>query len=259
MKELHTYLPEKPRGRFEKLRPLGYQLSSFLTPLHAAKLKKQPKAVFIRCPRTGGTSINKALAQIGTPNFRRIDQVKYRFTQQGPVSFSHMDYRKLVREGFVSPEFDREAYKFTVVRNPYSRHVSLFAYYKKFGDLHKNTSFETFTHLLADNAIDDIGLFNVNGMSQSQPQTRWITDENGEIFLDYVGRFETIQQSFEIITAKLGIQTQLPKINTTQHKPYQEYYTPETAEIVYNYYLQDFKTLDYPKDLNTETPLNQNP
>lgn len=252
MKDLHEYLPQHPRGRFEKLRPLGYKLTSFLTPLNASKLKNQRKAVFIRCPRTGGTSINKALAQVGTPNFRRVDQVKYRFTQEGPVSFSHMDYLKLVQEGFVTPEFNKAAYKFTIVRNPYSRHVSLFAYYKKFGDLHQNTSFETFTKLLADNAIDEIGLYNVNGMSQSQPQVRWLTDQNGEIYLDYLGRFETIEESFKIITKELGIETELPNINATKHKPYQEYYTPETTEIVYNYYKEDFQTLGYSQDLNVE-------
>jgi len=252
MKDLHTYIPQHPRGRYEKIRPFGYKLTALYRHFSALKLAKQRKAVFIRVPKTGGTSINKALAEIGCRDFKRIDQIKYRFTQQGPASFSHMDYLKLVEEGFVSPDFNENAFKFTIVRNPYSRLVSLFSYYKKFGDLHQKTSFKTFCHLLQDGAIDEIGLFNVNGMSQCQPQTRWLTDQDEQLFIDYVGRFENLEESFKHIIQELGLNTKLPKVNSTKHSPYQEYYDDETLTIVQEYYKKDFDILNYSTDLEIE-------
>lgn len=249
MKDLQSYAPKYPRGRYEKLRSKGYKFTSIYRHFLALKLAKKPKAVFIRVPRTGGTSINKALRELGSRDFKRIDQVKYRFAQQGPASFSHMDYLRLVEEGFVSSSYDQNAFKFTIVRNPYSRMVSLFAYYKKFGDLHQKTSFETFCSLLTTDAIDEIGLYNVNGMSQCQPQSKWITNGKGELFPDYIGRFESLDDSFNFIAKKIGLKTALPNINATQHSPYQKYYNDESAEIVYNYYRQDFDLLGYSKEL----------
>ena len=164
---LDTYIPPpaKRRGRFEKPRPTGYRLNSFLKPFYRFKQRRNPDAVFLWLPRTGGTSFYKALETFGCPKLRRLEQIQYRFTQSGLITFSHCHYPELLRKGFVSQDFHKRAYKFTIVRNPYDRLVSLYHYMIKQKDIHPKTSFYLFCQLLKEGAIDELGLFNVNGMS----------------------------------------------------------------------------------------------
>lgn len=242
----HLPPPSERRGRFEKLRPTGYALTSFLKPFYKLKQSKNPNAVFLWIPRTGGTSFYNALATKGCPKLRRLEQIQYRFTQSGLITFSHVDYLALLSAGFVKPEFDQHSYKFAIVRNPYDRLVSLFHYFIKHRDLHSKTPFSLFCQFLKNGAIDQIGLFNVNGMSQCQPQVRWLKDGDGKIIADDIGKYETLADSFDMIMGKLGLQAELPHVNSTVHKPYLEYYTPELLKIVGDYYAEDLETFDYP-------------
>jgi hypothetical protein len=244
---LESYIPPRSaqRGRFEKLRVRGYALTWFLKPLRKLINRSQQNAVFLWIPRTGGTSFYTALAKHGCSHHRRIDIIHYRFAQTGLVTFSHADYNALLEHGFVEPQFDETAYKFAIVRNPYDRLISLYHYFIKQRDLHPKTSFSTFCRLLREDAIDDIGIFNVNGMSQCQPQCRWLKDKNGKLIPDYVGKFETLAESYKTIMAHLGIQEELPNINGTVHKPYQEYYSAEDIEIVNEFYREDFEEFGY--------------
>ena len=245
--DLHLPPPSERRGRFEKLRPQGYALTAFLKTVAKAKQRTNKDAVFLWIPRTGGTSFYNALATKGCPKLRRLEQIHYRFPQSGLVTFSHVDYLALVKAGFVKSSFDEAAYKFAIVRNPYDRLVSLYHYFIKQRDLHPKTSFSLFCQFLKEGAIDEIGLFNVNGMSQCQPQVRWLKNKAGKIIADDIGRYETLADSFTNIMSKLGLEAQLPHVNGTKHKPYLEYYTPELLKIVGDYYAEDLEVFDYPR------------
>ena len=63
--------------------------------------------------------------------------------------------------------------------------------------------------------------------------------------LDFVGRVEQLSAGFARLRKEIGIAEPRGKVNKTKHKPYQEYYTPETKDAVYRKYRQDFKLFGY--------------
>ncbi len=65
--------------------------------------------------------------------------------------------------------------------------------------------------------------------------------KNGKCSVDYIGRFENIENDFEPIRKKYKLE-KLPHFNKTQHKKdeWKEYYTKEIADLVYKRYRKDF-------------------
>ena len=199
----------------------------------------QPNAVFIWIPKTAGTSV---FSLLNAPKLKSLHLARFRFPNRGIVTFGHMDYAELVHRGTVSKKFDRSAFKFAFSRNPYDRAVSLFYYVKRYHVLEETETFLSFCRRLAAGECDDIGLYNVRGMSQCNPQTRWLRD----VDLDLLGRMDRLEQDSRRIAERLGIAYQsTPHLNPTDHGDYRSYYCEESRQIVEDFYGEDFRQLEY--------------
>lgn len=80
-------------------------------------------------------------------------------------------------------------------------------------------------------------------------QKEFVTDEVGNIIVDYVGRFESLPKEYSFIKEKLKLNDSLIRRNSSKHMPWQSYYDRKCQEIVYREYKDDFDFFDYPKKI----------
>jgi hypothetical protein len=76
-------------------------------------------------------------------------------------------------------------------------------------------------------------------------QYHYAYSPNGEKLVDFVGRFERINEDFSQAMTQVGLNAKLPHRNSTSHRDYRAYYTPETADLIGNLYRVDVNAFDY--------------
>ncbi len=197
-------------------------------------------SIFLWLPKTGGLSIYDALKPHGIK--RRMDMGTFSCEPARFVTYSHVSLKALEQIGMLP----YPSWIFTIVRNPYSRAVSLWSYLRLKGMLGPRTDFRTFCHILQQRVIEPIGLYNKRGLSQCRPQADWLRG----VYVGYFGRFETLQSDFDNVCNKLKIpRAVLTHRNRGDHRDYREYYDAETQGIVRDYYAEDFELLAYSEEL----------
>ena len=175
------------------------------------------KLIYIHIPKTGGTSLKKAI---------------YGYYPKG-------DHQKwgVVKE--VSAATWDTYFKFSFVRNPWDWVYSIYSFYrmgKKYTLVEANVLPDTFEEFIydLDKYLDILGL-NIN-------QCDFIGDE-----LDHIGRFETINDDFKFIMEKLGMNgLKLPHIRQSKRNvDYHEVYNDDMVEIVRNKFTKDIEKFGY--------------
>jgi hypothetical protein len=77
-------------------------------------------------------------------------------------------------------------------------------------------------------------------------QLDYLTDENGNLLVDFIGRFESVEDDFRRMSERAKLpEIQLQKINVTSHRDYRKYYTPASREIVEQRYKRDLEYFGY--------------
>jgi hypothetical protein len=95
-----------------------------------------------------------------------------------------------------------------------------------------------------------INYSNQNGVSsqalRTSNQIDWLTNAEGRIAMDFVGRFERLQLDFDIACQRLGFPTmQLLVVNRSHHKHYTTYYDGDTYQAVKQAFEKDIGYFGY--------------
>jgi sulfotransferase famil protein len=154
---------------------------------------------------------------------------------------------KIGREAFDA------CFSFGIVRNPWAWQVSMYQFAiesvldlpalavhaRRLNSVRQTYSkFESFDDYIHWRCTEDVNL-----------QKDFLFSRSGEQLVDFVGRFERLDSDFRTICERIGIPATLPRLNeSAKGKPYQDYYTPETIELVRRAFTPDIEAFGYDFD-----------
>lgn len=198
------------------------------------------KCIYIHIPKVAGTSIKYALSKHTRHPSVICEYVNRAMRQiRNKNSFQHYNYGLPEHAKALDYKNNIKSYEeyfsFTFVRNPYDWAVSNYEYVKQTKHhprhkLVKGISFQDF-----------VDLYPYTGTYQYN----FLTDEDGDVIVDFIGKYENIQDDIHTIGNSLGIEITLPRKNTTVRKNWKKYYDRETAELVRSKFKYDFEYFGY--------------
>lgn len=148
----------------------------------------------------------------------------------------------------------RTYFKFAFVRNPYDRCVSACAMLNahKIAYAGNETAVMKRTLSSLKGAVDAADF---RELMLLRPQTGLLMDEAGRLGMDFLGRYETLQDSFREACGRIGIpEQQLAVVNATAHRPWEDCYDDEARRLATGFYRRDFEMLDYPPAIGPREP-----
>lgn len=201
--------------------------------------EKDYECIFIHIPKTAGCSVTKGL----------FDK---------DWGLGHLDIRHYQKH--LKEECFEKYFKFAFVRNPWDRAFSAYSYLKKGGsntpwDIHfmekyikGYDSFEAFIYSLKDDPVKARELS--SECPHFRPQYTYICNQKHQILIDYVAKFENINEEFIIIANKLNIKSAyLAHNNKSTSKSYKNMYTSkEMIDTIGKLYYNDIKLFKYKFD-----------
>ena len=220
------------------------------------------KCIHIHIPKCAGTSIEKALGHFdghegrNGQDHRTIRMIEQPWlTKHSVRSISNLkEIFRRIRHKTISKtnpknheiitreQFDRY-FKFTVVRNPYSRIYSWYSNIIRdevmlhYHNIPKNIEFLDFLKKCLKKTY------------MIKQQVYWLKNFEGKINLDYIGKFEDIDNVFKEICTNLSIdKIHFPHEKKSEKINYKDFYNTESKELVADYYKDDLKTFNYTFD-----------
>jgi len=129
-------------------------------------------------------------------------------------------------------------FKFAFVRNPWDWQVSLYHFMRQQSDHHQHD-------LIAEMNFEDYIVWRCN--HDLHLQAEFVTDKEGNLIVDFVGRFESLQEDFDSICQQIGLpQLGLPHINRSHRRQdYRSYYNDRTRRLVETYFQRDIEIFGY--------------
>jgi chondroitin 4-sulfotransferase 11 len=191
------------------------------------------KLVFIHIQKTGGSTVSTLLKE-HIPDIYEVG-VRHQFASKGMHEVKNWD----------------EYFKFAFVRNPWSRLVSWYSMVTKGQKgaevlrqyVYDNSStFEEFIR----NCTDEIEYAEGVHYSFAYDQLDYVTDKNGNLLVDFIGRFENFEKDVSDVFCRVGVDLEaIPRMNPSPHKHYSAFYIPETERIVRERFKRDIEYFGY--------------
>lgn len=210
-------------------------------------INHQHKVIFIHIPKCAGSSIKDFYFDYPKLDWRKPNyELLYGWCPKRKIHLQHATSRQLLEMNLIDPKIWESYYKFTFVRNPYDRSYSDYLWIQQ--DRNLKDSFRNyikkegaFKKVLSDNSIKEYrGDHLLN-------QTDFF-DLKGEFELDFVGRFESLNDDISSLNKTIGIKKKFnihAKNNKKRKKHYSHFYTGSKIKLVNEYYEKDIKLLGY--------------
>jgi len=244
-----------------------------------ASINHKLNAIYFHIPKTAGTYIQSTLDEYynftsynffirsdyhifnNTNKYQCINL--YDYVKIGPftgrtygVNNYYSGSEELMQMMMITKEQWKSSFKFTFVRDPYTRFISAWNFIlstpKISENLLDNDNYEKFENLqyfidnrdeLSDNAYNHIFLTQYNQ----------ILNSDGFNDMDFIGKHENLENDLEIVFKKIGINNIIHNKEVILNKNkvdfnyYKTYYTQEILDFVNTYFNDDFIVFNYKK------------
>jgi len=219
------------------------QLSPFF---HSANPAGWPSLIFSHVPKCGGTSIHYwlkselGMAKLNSPGLMR--DFLARKEKLDAVSFGHLNVDHCVQLGLFPAEALNSAESFALVRNPFTRVLSLYSHFKVNNHLPDWWSLDQFLELLL-RSEPNIGLYNLARFSQAAPQVSWLKQCNWRgprrvLAIEHPGEVDAYLQQF-------GVLSKFGRTRASGSSRYIERWSDRTTQLAVDLYYEDFEFLGY--------------
>jgi hypothetical protein len=206
------------------------------------------KFVFIHIYKTAGTSIARGLAPYNVSPYKRrtarfLKRIGIPFPSQWHTGLS-VEHKTAIeaRAQLGKGVFDRY-FSFAFVRNPWDWQVSIYRHVTRNKEHSQHARFVRFGN------FNSYVRWLCEGDSTERDlrgQVDFLQDENGKQVVDFVGRFESLPSDFELVCQKIGIEAQLPRLNTAQHQiDYRAFFDNRSVDMIAARYAEDIQRFGY--------------
>ena len=205
--------------------------------------------LFVHIAKTGGTSVRAALNPLRwrdpyyVPMFLCSKLSKLTGHRIGAKFPRHA--KVIAAKEMLPRELFDNLFKFAFVRNPWDLQISSYHHIRR-----------ERPHLLA--GINDFEQFLRWKLDPARPyqyhidtsielQSDYLVDLNGKIIVDFIGKYEQLQEDFDEVCRRIGITSKtLPhKRKATDRSDYRQYYNDDTARLVADNFRRDIENFGY--------------
>lgn len=207
------------------------------------------KFIFIHIYKCAGSAMSIALPDDNDESIHQNVAIPYHFTAK--------EIQNEIENGDIYPAltYNRNAwsdyYKFAFVRNPYDWAVSLYFWLREnqSHDMNGFCNSITFSEFVDYLYYPNDLVFN-DGSSEAycRPLKTFVIDANDNQ-IDFIGRFENVDNDYNRVCNHLNISNTLTKTNTSNHLSFSQYYTTDIQNKILELYKEDFDFFGYSREI----------
>ena len=179
-----------------------------------------PRYIFIHINKTAGSSIERALDlrfEHKTAIEKRAELGNYRWSR---------------------------AFKFSFVRNPWDKVYSHYKYRVATNQTGMGDGHISFREWVL-RAYGDHEPRYYDQPRMFMPQFSWLSDEHGRLLVDFLGRYETLNNDFQRLCELLGVAANLPRSKSTSGIDFRNAYDADSYKCIEQRFAIDLAALDY--------------
>lgn len=205
-------------------------------------ISEKHRFIFIHIYKNAGTSITAALLPFATNIWLyRANSIlrKYgisipHYVDPHPYE-GHITASELISR--IGQSTFRTYFSFAIVRNPWDWQVSFYTFMLRNTHHHQHEltkNFRNFDEYIKWRCTEEL-----------RYQKDFVFSPDGTKLVDFIGRYEQLEDDFRSICSRIGISTHLPRLNVSKMKPYRDYYNKETIELVQRTFAPDIELFGY--------------
>ena len=192
------------------------------------------KLIFVHIPRTSGTTFEEKVLDIHgvwpEPQEESLWGIGIPRNGKNKLTMQHMTYREICQLHGIDTGFKTVS----IVRNPIHRVISLYYYWNEKNKWNTLNDFLKYVKV------------HIKNRRHWWSQYDYLHDENGNINIDHLLRFEELPENFSVLHPELDIPCYMDKERVIDKEIRNlELLDDESLELIYEIYKKDFEIFNY--------------